>query len=103
MSKHCDVAYIIDPKDRVSFEYQDNPKLGLGQDQTSLTFALVQQPLHLGQIVQPGTYRLEVVVAADSFEAESKEIRLNFDGVWNSISETMFRDHIGISVGDVSV
>lgn len=65
-------------------------------DEVSLTFDLVQKPLHLGHIVRPGRYRLSIEVAAENFAAIIQQVEINFDGEWNADPQTMVADHLGI-------
>ncbi len=101
MSKHCAVGHILDPKDRKEFDADDNPELELGPGEVSLTFDLIQQPLHKGYIVNRGEYRLEVVVAADNVDAVTKDVKIYFDGQWDPDQAAMLRDHVGIGIEPV--
>src|SRR5208282_1353689 len=96
--RHCDVGHILDPKDRKSMEGEDRSDLELEEGMVSLTFDLVQKPIHLGHIVKPGLYRLAIEVAADNFDAVIKEVEINFDGRWSTDQRTMFADHVGIKM-----
>jgi hypothetical protein len=96
--RHCDVGHILDPKDQKSMEAEDRSDLELEAGMVSLTFDLINRPLHLGHIVKPGRYRLAIEVAADNFDAVVKEVEINFDGRWNGDQRTMFADHVGIKV-----
>ncbi len=98
MSKLCDVGHIIDPTDRKDFEGDNNPALDLSPDEVSLTFDVIQKPLHKGHIVKQGDYRLEIVVAADNVDAVTRKVKIFFDGKWHSDRATMLRDHVGIGV-----
>ena len=95
-SRHCDVGHILDPKDRKLFQFEYRPDLKLRDDEVSLTFDLVQKPLHLGHIVRPGRYRLSIEVAAENFAAIIQQVEINFDGEWNADPQTMFADNLGI-------
>jgi hypothetical protein len=95
-SRHCDIAHVLDPKDRKNVLYEDRADLKLEEGEVSLTFDLVRKPLHLGYIVRHGHYRLSIEVAADNFKAVTKEVYINFDGKWDSDQQRMFTEHIGI-------
>jgi hypothetical protein len=98
MSKHCDIGHILDPDGRKHFEGDDNPVLDLGAGEVSLTFDLIQKPLHKGHVVKQATYSLEIVVAADNVEAITRKIEIFFDGKWHPDLATMLRDHVGIGI-----
>jgi hypothetical protein len=95
-SRHCDVGHILDPKDRKLFSSDDRTDLKLKEDEVSLTFDLVQKPLHLGYIVRPGHYRLAIEVAAENFAAVIREVEIKFDGEWKPDLQTMSADHLAI-------
>lgn len=96
VSKHCDVAHMIDPKDRGTFG-EDNRE-GLDRSKTSMSFDLVTKPLHRGYIVPPGKYFLNIVVGAENCAAATILTELAFDGAWNDDEASMLRDHVTFRV-----
>jgi hypothetical protein len=96
--KHCDIAHIIDPANRKDFPEEENKNLNLTADKTSLTFDLVARPYHKGHIVEPGEYRLEVVVTAMNARPVSRTVEITLQGSWHSQEEKMLRDGVGIRV-----
>ena len=64
----------------------------------SLTFDLITRPLHLGHIVGPGKYRLDIEVAAENFDALTRAIEVSFDGTWMPQAFDMFGYHLRIGV-----
>jgi hypothetical protein len=65
MGKHCDLAHVTDPARRYMLG-EDNPKLGISNQQTSLAFDLMVAPNHKGHIVGPGDYQVDIRVAAEN-------------------------------------
>jgi hypothetical protein len=97
VGKHCDVAHIIDPQRRADFgEY--NPALSLAPQQVSLAFNLIVRPNNYGHIVEPGTYRLDVRVAAENARPEPRVIEINVPGPWYQDEARMLRGGVGIRV-----
>ena len=97
MSKHCDMAHVIDPSLRYFFG-EDNEDLGLTEAQASMTFDLMVAPNHKGHIVGPGDYRLEIVLAAENAAPKIATIAVSFSGTWYEDEIGMLRDGIGASV-----
>lgn len=93
-SRHCDVAHMIDPSVRDRFTGEG--KRGLPAP--SLTFDLITRPLHLGHIVGPGKYRLDIEVAAENFDALARVVEVWFDGTWVAEASQMFGYHLRIGV-----
>jgi hypothetical protein len=93
-SRHCDVAHMIEPALRPGFTGETKP----GLDSLSLTFDLITRPLHLGHIVGPGKYRLDIEVAAENFDALARVVEIWFDGTFMPEASQMFGDHLRIGV-----
>lgn len=97
MSKHCDIAAIFDPKGLTNILGRPQ-KAGLDAAQTSLTFLLVTQPNHKGNVVGPGEYRLDVLVAAENASPIKRSVYITLPGVWHSDQTAMLRNGVGVSV-----
>jgi hypothetical protein len=95
-SRHCAVAHALDPKLKERFTGEHKPSLP--PDEVSLTFDLVAKPNHLGHIVGPGKYRLNVEVAAENFDALTRVVEIWFDGTWMPEASQMFGYHMRIGV-----
>jgi hypothetical protein len=85
---------MLDPANRDSFTGEG--KRGLPAP--SLTFDLITRPLHLGHIVGPGKYRLDIEVAAENFDALTRVVEVWFDGTWMPEASQMFGYHLRIGV-----
>jgi hypothetical protein len=101
MAKYCDVAHIHDPRtvdhpqlagDRPTFALDDPPK-------PTLAFDVQTLPNHRSHVVKlPGTYRLNVIVAAQNSASEKWEIDIHADGEWRNVEEQMLGKHVTIAV-----
>ena len=99
MGKHCDVAHIVDPTNRRHPNLTEyNQALKLAADQTSLAFDLQTAPNHRGHIVEPGIYRLGIIVAAENASPVRRTIEITVDGRWDADADRMLRDYVGIKV-----
>ena len=85
---------MLDPRSRHLFTGETRQ----GLPPLSLTFDLITKPLHLGHIVGPGKYRLDIEVAAENFDALARVVEVWFDGKWMSQASEMFGDHLRIGV-----
>jgi len=97
MGKHCDVAHITDPSKRE----QLGESLSTSSSQnnsTLLVFDLMVTPNHRGNIVQPGTYELDILVAADNVQPMPVTLSIILSGDWYPSEIDMLRDGIGIGV-----
>lgn len=97
MPKHCDICHVIDPAGRAGTS-DDRPDLRLTNSQTSMAFDLQSSPNHKGHIVGPGTYLLEVLVAAENRRPVRRTIEIELKGPWSPDETTMLRDHMSIKV-----
>jgi hypothetical protein len=71
---------------------------GLASDETALAFDIMVTPNHLGHIVGPGEYELDVLIAADNVRPLKKTILISLRGPWYPDETTMLRDDVGISL-----
>ena len=97
MGKHCDLGHIVDPQQRHVLN-EDNPRLNLNNNQTSLTFDLIAAPNHRGHIVGPGEYQLDVLVAAENARPLAKTVSISLSGDWHPDETRMLRDGIGLRI-----
>jgi len=103
MGKHCDLGHIVDPAHRSDphmQEQEENPRLHLTCQQTSLTFDLIAAPTHKGHIIAPGEYRLNIIIAAENAHRIEKTVSLSLKGRWFSDETRMLRDGVGVTIAD---
>jgi hypothetical protein len=99
MGKHCDLGHIVDPARRNEPEIrEENPRLKLSDQQTSLAFNMLVQPNDKGYIVGPGTYQLKVLIGAENARPVEKTIEIFMSGKWNADETRMLRDEVGVKI-----
>jgi len=98
MYRHCDLGYIIEPSKRNKFKNEDNPKFNLQNDNTIFGFELEVKPNSLTHLIEPGLYRLNILLASSNTKPKQKTIEINHTGVWHNDEEKMFREGIGILI-----
>jgi len=100
--RHCDLGHIMDPAERHLAAKETNSSLNLTAAQTSFTFALAVQPNHKGDIVPPGTYQLDVVVAARNARTLRATLGIVVDGRWFKTEDQMLASGIHVEVVEQS-
>jgi hypothetical protein len=95
MGKHCDLGHITDPQFRS--DLQENFD---GVDAASTIFALDLEvnPSTKSNLLAPGTYRLELQVAAANSRPVKKIIEITITGHWFTDERKMFQDGIGLRI-----
>jgi hypothetical protein len=93
MGKHCDLGRIVEPK-----TYQRiRPTIpGVPPDATFMELDLEVQSLTNSHIIIPGTYRLEIVLAAANCLPINKPIELTITGKWFDSDAQMFADGVAL-------
>src|SRR5262245_21201169 len=91
MGKHCDLAHIIDPAKRKLLPYEETNPPSQG---TILSLDLEAKPNTLGHLVKPGTYRLELRIAAANARPITRQVEFTCTGKWFDDERQMFQDGI---------
>ena len=97
MFKHCDLANIIDPARRAG-HIEENPALGLSPMQTSARFNVMVYPNHKGEIVGPGRYQLDLVVAASNARPTRFVAEINLTGNWYANESQMLASGVSATI-----
>ena len=95
MAKFCDLGHIIAPAERKKVGH-DLP--GLSPDKCLLALDLQSEPNMKGHLVEPGTYRLTLLVVAENSRPHEYEVEVVISGDWYDSEEEMFRHGFGIRV-----
>jgi len=95
MGKHCDLGHVVDPKFRKEIPY-DLP--GVAADETILALDLEVKAANSGFLVPPGTYQLELRVAAANCAPVTNTIELTITGRWSDDQTQMFSNGLGLKV-----
>jgi hypothetical protein len=100
MGKHCDLGHIADPARRNHPDLrEENPRLNLTNQETSLAFDLIAAPNYKGHIIGPGNYQLKLLIAAEnSRQLIENTVAISFTGRWNTDETRMLRDEVGLSI-----
>jgi hypothetical protein len=99
--KHCDLGHIVDPAHRSHPNLrEENPRLNLTDQQTSLAFDLITAPNDKGHIIGPGDYRLNIIIAAENARRIEKTVLLSLKGRWFADETRMLSDGVGVTITD---
>ncbi len=95
MGKHCDLGHIMNPSALVDMK-EDHPDVPPGKT----LLALHLEFLHLSKpyLLPPGTYRLELIMAAANALPVTKTLEITITGEWYDTPDKMFRDGVRINV-----
>ena len=96
--KHCDLAHIIDPKEREGFPEEHKTWANVSTEKTVLSFDTVVQPYTQSYLVPGGTYLLDIVVAAANAEPVEKRLEITLAGDWYDDEREMLSQGIGIRI-----
>jgi hypothetical protein len=88
MSKHCDLLHITDPAGRESVEDVE-PPVGVDPKLPLLEFELLSKPNHGGHIVRPGTYRVDISIAAKNARSFQHVIEVEVGRRWSKRPEEL--------------
>lgn len=95
MGKHCDLGHVTDPQSRAELgEALD----GVPQGNTIFALDLEVNPNTKSNLLAPGTYRLELQVAAANSAPMQKVVEITVTGQWFADERKMFQDGIGLRV-----
>lgn len=95
MGKHCDIGHIVDPKYRS--EYGEDLR-ALAKDESVFALDLEVSPNTRTNLLAPGTYQLELRVAASNCLPVVITLELTITGKWFEDESQMFRDAVGLCV-----
>jgi len=95
MGNHCDLGHVTDPNNRV--ELGENLD-GVPAANTLFALDLEVIPATKSHLLAPGTYRLELQVAAANSRPVTKVLEITVTGQWFADERKMFQDGIGLRV-----
>ncbi len=93
MGKHCDLGRLIDPQDHKQF---GDDLEGMQDNQTILALDLEFLPATKSHLIRPGTYQLQLKIAASNCAVVNKTLELTITGSWFPEENRMFREGLGI-------
>ncbi len=95
MEKHCDLGSIIKPTDRFKLGATEIP-IDSKSDTPILSLALEVKPTSKSHLINPGKYKLVLLIGAANAKPVSKTIEINLTGCWYDDESRMLREGIGI-------
>ena len=96
MGMHCDLGHIFDPKKRIEAE-----RGHIEQIKEAITILVLdlEAARYSGVYkLTPGTYRLELKIAASNAKPITKTLEIYLTGEWYDSEERMFSDGIGLKL-----
>jgi hypothetical protein len=96
MERYCDIGHIILPAEREKLRHEELPTADA--DRTVFSLDLEAKPNHLSHILQPGTYRLTLYIAAANHSPIRKTLEFEITGIWSDESDTMLRNGIRMNL-----
>jgi hypothetical protein len=97
MGQHCNVGYVADPNTR-SVPAEFLPPVS--DDKTRLRLSLEVQPNTGSDLLEQGTYLLELKIAASNSEPVTMSLELFVSGTWYDDETQMFSD--GLTMREMS-
>ena len=98
MYRHCDLGYIIKPSERHKFKNENEDDEKFDKDKTVFGFELEVKPNSLQHLIEPGVYRLKILITSSNTNPKEETIEINHIGIWYDDKDKMFSDGIGIRV-----
>lgn len=98
IERHCTLGHIISPKMRSQFPSEDNPQLGISDNETIFCFDTEVRPNTLCYLVPPGTYRMVLIISAANTKPVKKTVEINHTGKWYDEESEMFSKGIEIRI-----
>jgi len=95
MGKHCDVGHIADPQNRAELSEDLD---GVPKASTIFSLDLEVNPNTKSNLLAPGTYRLELQVAAANSAPVERVVEITVTGQWFADERKMLQDGVGLRV-----
>lgn len=101
MGKHCDIGHIIDPTFR-KFINSENSKSAV-PNQTIFSLDLEFKTNTLSHLLMPGSYQIDLLVAASNANPSIFTISLDLFGNWYPDESQMFAEGLKLSASDIGI
>jgi hypothetical protein len=98
--KHCDLAHIIEPRERDTIRAERKTGPNISPDKTILSLDTIVKPHTKSYLLPFGTYRLIISVAASNAKADRKTLEIRLTGDWYDDEQEMLEQGIDIQVLD---
>jgi hypothetical protein len=90
MPRFCDLAHMTSPDKK---QLLNEDLHGVGQLRGVLVLDVEVKPNQQGDLLEAGTYRFELKLAAANYRPRTVTIRVQFDGLWYPDEEEMFKHY----------
>jgi hypothetical protein len=87
MGHHCDLGHIADPRLK---HIHNEIRPDVPQDKTVFFLDLEVAPFTLIHLLQPGKYKLKLIIAADNCGPIKKALKIMHSGNWFDDEKDMF-------------
>jgi len=96
MGRHCDLGHILNPVAYQDINEMEKPKVLSGK----AVFMLDVEFKHFNKsyLLEPGTYRLHIIIVGQNASPESKIVEISFTGDWYEDQNKMFCDGVRINI-----
>jgi hypothetical protein len=96
MGRHCDLGHILNPDAYHGIHDMEKPKVITGKT----VFMLDVEFKHYNKsyLLEPGIYRLHIIIVGQNALPESKIVEISFTGDWYEDQDKMFRDGVWINI-----
>jgi hypothetical protein len=95
MGRHCRLGHLFDPQARK--EVCDELE-GVPDDHTILSLDLEVTTGIRSHLIPPGTYRLQLKIAASNCAVMTKTLKLTISGKWFAEETRMYRDGVAVEI-----
>ena len=97
MGRHCDLAHVVDPKSTAEVgESRPDVEVGI----PTLALDLEVAPNSRNHVVAPGTYRLDLRIAASNCAPIARTVEIAVTGKWFDEEARMFADGLSVKIVD---
>jgi len=95
MSKFCDLAHAIEPRHRQKLDHE---LPGMPAHHCVLALDLESEPKMKGHLLEPGSYRITLLLASENASPAECVVEFTFPGEWHNSEKEMFEKGFGIRV-----
>lgn len=89
--KHCELGHILDPSKRNLVPSEGKPNLST-KDKTIFSLNIETRYHSLHHLLEPGIYRIKILIAGENFKLFKKEYELEITGKWFEDEEIMLSE-----------
>jgi hypothetical protein len=95
--RNIDFGYIMDPKIRYAYPFENNPTLTNDMTENLLNVCISVKPWIGYNIIEPGEYKFQLTIGAKNCKPQKEQIILKFTKDWKEDEARMLNETITIS------